>query len=104
MVILLNNSGIAPGVCGVDGAYQQPLQFNKRREIHPRRAHGHPGANDGIEHPVCNGNDHARRTHNAQKSTRCSQRYAPDDNLAAKIGMPAVMNFQLLPDMGRING
>ena len=65
---------------------------------------GIPAANDGIEHPVCNGNDHARRTHNAQKSTRCSQRYAPDDNLAAKIGMPAVMNFQLLPDMGRING
>jgi len=104
MVILLNDSGIAPGVCGVGGAHQQPPQFNKCREIHARRAHGHPGANNGIEHPVSNSNDHARRTHNAQKSTGCSLRYAPDADLAAKIGMPAVFNFQLLPDMGRMNG
>jgi YD repeat-containing protein len=39
-----------------------------------------------------------------QKSTRRSLRYAPDNDLAAKIGMPAVLNFQLLPDMGRMNG
>ena len=71
----------------------------------PRAAcHGHRGANDGIEHPVSDGNNHARRTHDAQKSTRRSLRYAPDDDLAAKIGMPAVMDFQLLPDMGRMNG
>ena len=70
----------------------------------PRRALGHRGANDGIKHPVSNGNNHARRTHDAQKSTRRSLRYAPDDDLAAKIGMPAVMDFQLLPDMGRMNG
>jgi hypothetical protein len=104
MVILLNDSGIARGVCGVCGAHQQPLQFNKSREIHARRAHGHPGANDRIEHPVGNGNDHARRTHDAQKSTGCCLRYAPDTDLAAKIRMPAVLNFQLLPDMGRMNG
>jgi hypothetical protein len=83
MVILLNDSGIAPGVCGVGGAHQQPPQFNKCREIHARRAHGHPGANNGIEHPVSNSNDHARRTHNAQKSTGCSLRYAPDADLSA---------------------
>jgi hypothetical protein len=103
-VILLNDSGIAPGVCRVGGAYQQPLQFNKCREIHARRANGHAGADNGIEHPVCNGNDHARRTQNAQKSTGCSLCYAPDADFAAKIGMPAVLNFQLLPDMGRMNG
>ena len=92
-MILLKDFGIAPGVCGVGGAHQQPLQFNKCREIHARRAHGHPGANDGIEHPVGNGNDHARRTQDAQKSAGRSLRYAPDDDLAAKIGMPAVLNF-----------
>jgi hypothetical protein len=104
MVILPNDSGIAPGVCGVGGAHQQPVQFNKCHEIHARRALGHRGANDGIKHPVSNGNNHARRTHDAQKSPRRSLRYAPDDDLAAKIGMPAVMDFQLLPDMGRMNG
>ncbi len=104
MVILPNDSGIAPGVCGVGAAHQQPLQFNKCREIHARPARGQSGANDGIKHPVSNGNNHARRTHDAQKLTRRSLRYAPDDNLAAKIGMPAIVDFQLLPDMGRMNG
>ena len=102
-MILPNDSGIAPGVCGVGGAHQQLLQFNKYREIHARRALGHRGANDGIKHPVSNGNN-ARWTHDAQKSTRRSLRNTPDDDLAAKIGMPAVMDFQLLPDMGRMNG
>jgi hypothetical protein len=69
-----------------------------------RHALAHHRANDGIKHPVSNGNNHACRTHNAQKSTRRSLRYAPDDDLAAKVGMPAVMDFQLLPDMGRMNG
>jgi hypothetical protein len=104
MVILPNDSGIVTGVCSVGGAHQQPLQFNKCRDIHARRTLGHRGANDGIKHPVSNGNNHARRTHDVQKSPRRSLRYAPDDDLAAKIGMPAVLNFQLLPDMGRMNG
>ena len=103
-MILLNDSRIARGVCGVGGAHQQSLQFHKCREIHARRALGHGGANDGIKHPVSNGNNHARRTENAQKSTRRSLRCAPDDDLVAKIGVPAVMDFQLLPDMGRMNG
>jgi hypothetical protein len=33
---------------------------------------------------------------------RCAIR--PDADLAAKIGMPAILYFQLLPDMGRMNG
>ena len=91
-------------MCGVGGALHQPLQFNQCREIHARRALGHRGANDGIKHPISNGNNHARRTQDAEKSTRRSLCYAPDDDLAAKIGMPAVMDFQLLPDTGRMNG
>jgi len=65
MVILLNDSGIVPGVCRVGGAHQQPLQFNKCREIHARHTLGHPGAKDRIEHPVGNGYNHTRRTHDA---------------------------------------
>jgi hypothetical protein len=103
-MILPKDSRIAPGVCGVAGAHQQPLQFEKSREIYARRALGHRSANDRIKHPVSNGNNHARRTEDAQKSTRRSLRYAPDNDLAAKIGMPAVMDFQLPPDMGRMNG
>jgi hypothetical protein len=104
MVILLKDSGITPGVCSVGGAHQQPLQFEKCREINARVALGHRSANDRIKHPVSNGNNYSSRTQDAQKSTRCSLRYAPDDHFAAKIGMPAVMDFQLPTDMGRMNG
>jgi len=104
MVVLLNDSGIVPGVCAVRRAHQQVLQFDKSCEIHARHADRHPGADDGIEHPVGNGDDHAHRPHDGQKSARCPLGYAPDEDLTAKIGMPAVMNFQFLPDMGRMNG
>jgi hypothetical protein len=97
MVILPNDSGIAPGVCGVAGAHQQPLQFDKRRDIHARHALGHRSANDGIKHPVSDGNNNSRRTEDAQKSARRSLRYAPDNDLASKMGVPAVMDFQLHP-------
>ena len=80
-------------------------RFNSRSAA--RSARGVPfgsSANDGIKHPVRNGNNHARWTENAQKSTRRSLRYAPDNDLAAKIGVPPVMDLQLLTDMGRMNG
>lgn len=103
-MILPNDSGIAPGVCRLGRAHQQPFQFDKCRKIHARLARGHRGANNGIKHPVSNGNNYARRTHDGQKSTRRSLRYAPDNDLATKIGMPTVADFQLLPNMGRMNG
>jgi len=104
MVILPKDSGIAPGVCDVGGAHQQPLQFDKRHEIHARHAFVHGSANDGIKHPVSDGNNHSCRTEDAQKSARRSLRDAPDNDPAAKIRMPAVMDFQLSADMGRMNG
>jgi len=47
-VILLKDSGIAPGVCGVGGAHQQPLQFEKRREIDARIPIGRWGTPDDV--------------------------------------------------------
>jgi hypothetical protein len=93
MVILLKDFGIAPGVCGVGGAHQKPLQFQKCREIHARVTLGQRSAHDRIKHPVSNGSNHSRRTQDAQKSAGRSLRYSPDDDLPAKIGMPAVLNF-----------
>ncbi len=77
-MILLNDSGIVRRVSAVRGVHQQPLQINKGIEIDARRPHGLLGANNGIEHPVGHGNDHARWPHNAQKSPRYSLTYAPN--------------------------
>jgi hypothetical protein len=30
--------------------------------------------------------------------------HPPHHNLALEIGMPRILDFQLLPDMGRMNG
>ena len=103
-MVLPNDCGIAPGVCRLGGRHQQALQFDKCRKIHARLARGHRAASDRIKHPVSNGNNYARRTHDGQESTRRSLRYAPDNHLTTKIGMPTVADFQLLPDMGRMNG
>ena len=51
-MILLKDFGIAPGVCGVGGAHQKPLQFEKCREIHARVTLGQRSAHDRIKHPV----------------------------------------------------
>ena len=84
--------------------YQQPLQLDERRDVNARRAHGHSSANDRIEHPISDRNHHAGRSQNLKKSTRRSLLHTPYADFAAKIGVPPVMDFQLLPDMGRMNG
>ena len=101
---LPNDRGIAPGVCGVGSGYQQPFQLDQRCQIDAWPPHAHSSANHGIEHPVGDGNDDTGRPQNLKKSARRSLLHAPDANFGAKIRVPPVMHFQLLPDMGRMNG
>jgi len=104
MVFLPNDRGIAPGVCGVGSGDQQPLQLDQRCQIDAWRANGHSSANNGIEHPISNGHDNAGRPQDLKKSARRSLLHPPYADFAAKIRVPPVMDFQLLPDMGRMNG
>jgi hypothetical protein len=67
MVFLPNDRGIAPGVCGAGSDYQPPLQLDQRRQIDAWRTHGHGNANNGIEHPIRNGNDNAGGPHDLKK-------------------------------------
>jgi hypothetical protein len=91
-------------VCGICCTYQQPLQLNECLKIDLRRTHGHPGANHRIEHPTGDRNHDARRHLHLKELARRSLLHSPHADLAAKIGMPPVMDFQLLTDMGRMNG
>jgi hypothetical protein len=94
----------ASEVCGLAGARHQSIQINQRRQIDPRQAFGHAGADHRIDHPSGDRNDDARRTQNLKKLACRPPLNAPHANLMAEIGMPAVMNLQLLTDMGRMNG
>jgi hypothetical protein len=104
IVFLPNDRGIAPGVCGIGRHYQQSLQLDERRQIDVRRADGHSSANHRIEHPTGDRNHDAGRYLNFKKQTRRSLLHAPYGDFATKIGVPPIMDFQLLPDMGRMNG
>ena len=104
IVFLPNDCDIAPGVCGIASSNQQLVQLDKRRQINAWCAHEHPGASHRIEHPAGNGNHDTGRPLHLKKLARRSLLYASHDDRAAKIWMPSIMDFKLLPDMGRMNG
>ena len=62
------------------------------------------GANHRIEHPTGDGYDNAGRPLHLKKLARRSLLHAPHHDLVAEIWVIPVMDFQLLPDMGRMNG
>jgi hypothetical protein len=104
MAILRNDCEFAPGVCEVSRLYQQPFQLDECCEIDAWRADCHAGANCRIEHPTGDGHHDAEGTLHLKKLACRPLLYETHQNLPAKIGMASVMDFQLLPDMGRMNG
>lgn len=104
IVFLPNDCDIAPGVCGVASGDQQLVQLDKCCQVDTWRADDHPGASDRIEHPTGNANHDTGRSLHFKKLARRSLLDASHDDLAAKIGMPSILDFKLLPDMGRMNG
>jgi hypothetical protein len=91
-------------VCGVGSAYQQPVQLDKRCQFHARRAHDHSTANQRIKHPTGNRDRDAFRPQDRKKLARRSMFHPSYVNPATEIGVPSVMDFQLLADVGRMNG
>lgn len=94
----------ASEVCRFGDTPDQIIQVDQRRQIDLRRANGHADANHRINHPPGDRHYDARRTQNLEKLARRPLLNAPHANLMAKVGMPAVVNLQLVTDMGRMNG
>jgi hypothetical protein len=101
---LRNDYDSAPGVCGVSHTDQLLFQFNECRQVDARRSDRHPDAGHGVEHPTGNRNYDLRRPLYRQKLARRSMRHSQYRELTAKIRVPSVVDFQLLPNMGRMNG
>ena len=93
------------GECvGLADAYQLRVQLAKRSQINSRWADCHPSTNHRIEHPTGDRYNDAGRPLHLKKLARRSLLHATHQNLAAEIRMLAVMDFHLLPDMGRMFG
>jgi hypothetical protein len=101
IAFLPNESFIARRVSGRAGPYQHLLQYQQHPQINARRTHHHLGTRDSIEHPACYGDDGACRPFHLHELPACSLLYAPNKNLAPKIGMPSVMDFQFLTRHGQ---
>jgi hypothetical protein len=63
-----------------------------------------PAQTTGSSIPGSDRDYDARRFQHLEEAARRSLLHSTHADLAAKIGMPSVMNFQLLTDMGRMNG
>ena len=95
---------LAREVSVLAGSDQNLRQFHQRSHVNARRTDCHLCARDGIEHPVGHEQKNVVRILDLYELTVRSSRYVVNSNLASETRMPRIMDFQLLSDMGRMNG
>jgi hypothetical protein len=91
-------------VCRDGNVYQQPVQLDERRQFDAWSTFDHPTANHRIEHPAGDRDHDAGRSQYFKKLARRSLFHATNADLATVIGVPSIMDFRILSDMGRMNG
>ena len=80
------------------------MEIAERGERDARRAELLPGTGDGIEHPRRDNNDHARRHLDMDDRPRPPVLAALPSQTTPVQRMPAVVDDDFLPDMGRMSG
>ena len=81
---------------------KQLMQFSQGRYRHPRPPHLHPGASRGVEHPCRYDQDVAGRHLDMNNFTDCTPLDILSSNPTPIQRVPAVMDLNFLPDMGRM--
>ena len=85
-------------------AHQLVAELAKRSQINPRWADCHCSTNHGIEHPTGDRYNDPGLSLHLKELPRRSLLHATHQNLPTEIRVVPVMDFQLLPDMGRMLG
>ena len=104
MTLLPSELTLAREVSVLAASDQNLRQFNQRSHVNARRTDCHLCAHDGIDHPAGHEQKNAGRIPHVYELAVRSSRYVVNNNLAPKTRVPRIMDFQLLPDMGRMNG
>jgi hypothetical protein len=104
MVLLLDDGGIAPGAWPKTSFEQQVMQLRERRRRHAWWAEFHPGARDRVEHPRRDHRDHTGCHLDVDDLTYVTFFAATPPDTEAVERMPAIVDHDLLPDMGRMTG
>jgi hypothetical protein len=102
MMLLPGDVRTAPGASPGTTLDQQLVQVGERRHRHARRAEPHPGAGDRVEHPGRDDRDHAGRHLDVREPTGETILAVVPSDAPPVQRMPAVVNHDLLPDMGRM--
>ncbi|MBK8209248.1 MAG: hypothetical protein IPK78_04085 [Rhodospirillales bacterium] len=78
------------------------MQLDQAWYSHARRSEPHPGAGGRIQHPCRHHDDHARRNLDVYDITADPPLGVLAPKAATMECVPAVTNFDFLPDMGRM--
>ena len=78
------------------------MKFSQGRDRHPRRPHLHPGTSGCVEHPCRYDQDVAGSHLNMDNLTADAPLGILSSNPAPIQRVPAVMDLNFLPDMGRM--
>jgi hypothetical protein len=78
------------------------MHINQCRDRHAGRAQRHSSAGGGIEHPTCHHDEHARRRLDVDNLTAAAALRILAPNAPSVERMPAVADFNFLPEMGRM--
>jgi hypothetical protein len=95
---------IVPGASSETALDQQVMQLNQRRHRDARRAEPHSGAGDGIEHPCRHHYDYTGRYLDVNDLAAGAPLNILASNATLIECVPAIMDLDLLPDMGRMTG
>jgi hypothetical protein len=101
-LLLLDDRRTVRGASSETGLAQQLVQFSQRRQRDPRLAQIHTAAGGGVEHPCRHHDDNAGRYLDVNDIAGGPLLDVLAPNPAPIQRVPAVMDLNLPPDMGRM--
>jgi len=104
MSLPMDDVWIVPGASSETAFDQQMMKIDQRRHCYARRADRHACAGDGVQHPGGDRRDHARHRLDVNKPTGYALLAVMPPDTAPEKRVPAVMDLNFLPDMGRMTG
>jgi hypothetical protein len=104
ILLLLNDDRITQGASSETALDQQLMQLNQRQYRDVRRAECHSSAGGGIEHPRRHHDHHAGRHLDVNDLAAGALLDILAPNAAPIERVPAIMDLDLVPDMGRMTG
>jgi hypothetical protein len=105
ILLPLDDKVIVPGASCETALDEQMMKLEQRRYCHTRRADRcHTGAGDRVQHPCGDCSGHAAHCLNVNNLPGGALFAVVSSDPVPIERVPPVMNFNLLPDMGRMNG